>query len=108
LHRLPAELPRRLDIGLYIINEADVARGKPDTLGCQPKELGRWLLMTEGGGIEDAVEAGGEPEFVHEIGSAQMFLIGRQEHPRSPGPQCGEVVEQAVVQAGVILEPIVD
>ncbi len=53
--------------------------------------------MTEGGGIENAVETRGEAERPHQIGGTHMLLVGRKEHPRSLGAQRGEIFEQAVV-----------
>ena len=64
--------------------------------------------MAESSGIENAVDARGKPEFVHQIGGTQMLLIGRKEHLRPLRPQRGEVVQQCMVEAGIVFEPVVD
>lgn len=108
MHRLPAELLRRLDVGGIIVNEADLAGFDADALGCQPEEFGRWLLVSEHGGIENSVEIGGEPELLHQIGGTPMLLIGRQIHRDAFCPQGGEIGKQRPVQPGIILEPVID
>lgn len=108
MHRFPAELTRGVDIGLDIIDEADLAGGDADVLGRQLEELGSRLLMAQHGRVENAVEARRKPELVHQIGGAHMLLIGRKEHFYPRSSQRGEIVQQRMVEAGIVLEPVVD